>query len=163
MPYRKIERKIKKIVDNVVHEMTYDIFFEIESAYERIVDKFYDDYAPKYYNRTFSIYKASNVYDSFSIGVNHKGKTGSIDGYEIGIHVSSDNIIGNPYSENKETVFNRTFVHGIHGFARNEIGEYVITNPSPKEQMDEWFEDFKTDKKKIKKIGQDAIKRALRR
>ena len=157
-----IEKKFKKIANKIVHEMAYDIFFEIESAYERIVDKFYDDYAPKYYNRTYSIYKASNAYESFSIGVNHKGKTGSIDGYEIGIRVSSDNISGNPYSEDKETVFDRTFVHGIHGFAK-EHGKYVITNPSPKLQMDEWFKDFKTDRKKIEKIKQDAMKRALRR
>ena len=121
MANKEITKKAEKITDKILSEMTYNILFEIESAYERIIDKFYSDYAPKYYNRTFSIYNASNVFDDYS-----KGITKTKNGYQIGIHVSSDNISGNPYSESKETVFNRTFVQGIHGFAK-EHDEIAIS------------------------------------
>jgi len=164
MANKEIEKMAKKITDKILREMTYNIMFEIESAYERIVDKFYSDYSTKYYNRTFSIYNASNVYDDYSRGI-----TKTSNGYQIGIRVSSDNISGNPYSRDKEWIFSRAFVEGVHGFSKDDDSSKNFktippkTYPSPKEQMDEWFNEFKSDNGKLQKIKKDAIYRALKK
>lgn len=163
MANREINKKAKKIANKILSEMTYDIAYEIESAYERIIDGFYKDYTPLYYERTYSTYLGSNVYNDISKGIQ---KTSS--GYKIGISVSSDYIEGDPYLADKDYVFHRSFVEGIHGFTENDPWGKINmrippkTSPTPKEQMDQWFQEFKKDKNKMNKIKQNAIKRALK-
>ena len=164
MANKELEKRAKKIADKILTEMTYNIAFEIESAYERIINKFYEDYKPLYYQRTYSTYSASDIYGDIFRGVKSTSN-----GYQIGISVSSSYIDGDPYEMNKEDVFHRTFVEGVHGFSSDDgwSGSFKNvppkTSPSPKEQMDDWFENFKKDSKQFEKIKQDAIKRAMRK
>lgn len=152
---QKLLKKSQQILD-VINE---DIIFEIESHYESAISDFYNDYTPYSYNRTCYTYYGSDAYDSFYKNIKQvKG------GYKVGIHVSADNIPGNPYNaKNKEWVFNRTFTQGIHGYTKEELQEWETKahekgkgfswrfiagqqepmKPSPKKIMDDWFKDFR--------------------
>ena len=56
---KDIEAKYKKALEEFAGEMSY----QVEAAYESVVQSFYDDYTPKYYDRTESTYKFSDHFD----------------------------------------------------------------------------------------------------
>jgi hypothetical protein len=114
-------KKIEKIFDDAIEETGQEILWEIENIYETAIDKFYGDYTPLYYNRTFSTYLASSGYDTLYSPINLYQQG---DSYIAGIFVSSGNIQGNPYRASKDWVFDRTFIKGIHGIkAGNFFGK----------------------------------------
>lgn len=104
--------------NKAVKEFAEEVLYEIETAYENVIDKFYADYTPDYYDRTYSTYLGSsgyedtnNPYNLWNIG----------DSWFAGINVSSSNIPGHPYKAYKGWVFDRTFFKGIHGIARADL------------------------------------------
>lgn len=111
---RDLEKKYEKALKRFAEEMTY----QVEAAYESVVQSFYDDYTPRYYERTYSTYLGSDKYNS-PFDYTPFGNE-----YEYGITVSDANIPGNPYRADKDWVFNRTFDEGIHGFFKDELNEW---------------------------------------
>lgn len=110
-----IEQKFRMACAEMAAEMTW----RIESAYESVIQSFYDDYTPKYYERTYSTYLASDkVDDPF-------GFTPVDNDYITGINVDPSFINGNPYRAEKDWVFDRTFNKGIHGFFRWEYRQWA--------------------------------------
>ncbi len=106
---RMIKKKLKKAAELTMREIS----FQIEAAYESVIEDFYNNYLPKWYDRTYSTFLASNRWDD-PFYVHQDGDT--IIG---GIKVSSNFISGNPYRAQKGWVFHRTFDLGIHGFDRS--------------------------------------------
>lgn len=110
-----IERRYKKAVLAVAEEVTA----QIQTAYVSAVAKFYAEFTPNSYNRTFSTFTASDHYPSLNTAPPYDN------GFEAGIRVGPENIDGNPYRADKEWVFERTFVEGIHGYTRIEAQEWA--------------------------------------
>lgn len=107
----RIKRQFNAAVKDMAGQMTYTI----ESAYQGAIQAFYDDYYPKWYQRTYSTFEASDrANDMF--GYNQMGNI-----FESGIHVDPSFISGNPYRADKGWVFERTFVQGIHGFTLQDL------------------------------------------
>lgn len=107
-------KKLEKILDEATEETVREILWKIENIFETAIDKFYADYNPLYYNRTYSTYLASSGYeDLFSSKniINHG------DFWEAGIEVGAPNIPYEPYraKSGKNWVFPRTYEKGIHG------------------------------------------------
>lgn len=173
MSLKTLEKNIDRIAEEIADKMAYEIGYKIENAYEHIIDEFYSDYEPKYYDRTFSLYTASSAYGDYSRLIVSKKKKDSQISYKVGIYVSSDNILDNPYIDDKDWVFNRAFKEGIHGFSKDDKGSRKFSNippkttPSPKQQMDEWFQEFKKDKNNIQntytKVFKEKVKKELRK
>ena len=109
-----IYKKIIKQYESAIKQVAEEVSFQVESAYESVIDMFYNDYTPRWYERTGSTYRASDHVDDMS----KITKVG--DEYLSGIIVDSENINGNPYRADTDWVFERTFVRGIHGFTAHE-------------------------------------------
>lgn len=108
-------KEIKKKMNIAVQHMAEDVAFQIEEIYESAIQMFYEDYAPRYYQRTYSTYEASSGAHSPLDTVK------AIDnGYQGGIYVDPSYIEGNPYRASKDWVLPRTFVEGIHGMTQFE-------------------------------------------
>lgn len=103
---------LKKMFNDAVKELSEEVLFQIESAYESNIDRFYNDYNPLYYNRTYSTYLASSGYSNLFSPQNINPIEG---GFMVGIGIDSNNISGNPYRADTDWVFNRTYMKGIHG------------------------------------------------
>ena len=115
----KKEDKLNKMLNEVdeklsiaVSNMADELSFKIEATYEKVISAFYADYTPIEYDRTYSTFLGSNAYDNpFFINESENTENSKI----AGILVGSDFIPGNPYKANKDWVFDRTFISGIHG------------------------------------------------
>ena len=118
-PLEMIKADIEQKFQLACVEMAAEMTWRIESAYESVIQSFYDDYTPKFYDRTYSTYQASNRYDD-PFGFTPVGN-----GYEAGIIVDHENIPGRPYRADKHWVFTRTFNEGIHGFFRWEYRKWA--------------------------------------
>lgn len=104
---------LEKLFNDAVEEMAHEIVWKIENIYETAIDKFYADYNPLYYDRTYSTYLASSGYDNLFTPRNVYGNGHY---WTAQIMINSNYIPGNPYhAKNKDWVFNRTFSGGIHG------------------------------------------------
>jgi hypothetical protein len=115
----RIKHVLKKEYKKRLMAMAKILTREIETAYESAINKFYADYTPSLYDRTYSTYAASDHYMD-------KGNV-ITSGNDLiaGITVASDNIPGEPYYKywgkhkgrpmNKNYVFSRTYEKGIHG------------------------------------------------
>lgn len=117
-PMEMIRADIEKKFNSAVKEMAEEMNFQIESAYESVIQKFYDEYTPRSYERTYSTYLGSDKYDNLF------GFTPVDDGYEVGVRVGDENIPGNPYRAEKDWVFRRTFEEGIHGYFKVEYQQW---------------------------------------
>lgn len=120
----KIKNDINKTMKIALKQTAIELNYMIEEIYERAIDAFYDSYNPKYYDRTLSTYKASDLWEN---PTKQQNPIPMGEGFIAGIEVSSDNIPGHPYNKspkdkpNKtEWVFNRTYVKGIHGVSMIE-------------------------------------------
>ena len=109
---------VKRIFNEAVEEMAHEVLWRIENIYETAIDRFYADYNPLYYNRTFSTYLGSSGYEDTFSPQNIK-KIG--DAWESGITISDVNIPGKPYRADTEWVFDRTFNKGIHGINAGKV------------------------------------------
>ncbi len=113
-----------------------DITEEIQVHYESFIDRWYSAYTPEYYNRTYDTFYGSNAADGVD-GVYSVSSSG--DGFNIiaGIVVSPLGLHGY-YKDPVDYVFERSWVHGIHG----TIGTGGQST-YPKILMDKWFNSFK--------------------
>lgn len=169
----KFEKWVEKVTADIAKEVKEEIATRIEIQYESVIQAFYDDYEPHSYERTFNTFYASSGYRNLysEKNIHQVANDGDSQIFEIGIHVSSDNIDGNPYRQNKDLIFERTFEQGIHGITEgdnisSDINVKVFPNPmkpSPKTLMDEWFDEFRKDKKTMDNIFLDATKKAIAR
>lgn len=181
-----IESKIEKIMQDAIEIARMDVVEKLEIMWENSIDRFYDSYDPSWYRRTHSTYKASDAFDSLE---NHLFNPTDKNGYEIGIHISSDNI-GDPYDAESEWVFKRTFEKGYHGYTIQEADEWSrykvsivgadgkrytvhswkkpprkrlqkmkVLKPTPKADMDTKFKKFK--KNELKEVVKDAFVEAI--
>lgn len=131
------EKEMETLRKNIMVGL-YNAAVEIEArlreAYVYAIDRFYDDYYPKKYERTYSTYAAADFINSpedlwysgghkveAGYGASHVRRTDK--GYDAKIEISSDFIPGNPYraKAGKEWVFGRTWEKGIHGYTRNDV------------------------------------------
>lgn len=118
-PMEMIRKDIESKFDMTCAKMAAEMTWRIQSGYESVVQSFYDDYTPRFYNRTYSTYLASDrESDPF-------GFTPTSDGYNAGIIVDHENIPGSPYRADKHWVFTRTFKEGIHGFFQWEYKKWA--------------------------------------
>ena len=104
--------QLKTVLYAAAEEMATEVLWQIEHNYESVIDKFYADYDPLYYDRTYSTYLASSGYDNLYSSRNLIFMTNT---YDVGININGRRIPGNPYRADKDWVFNRTFDKGIHG------------------------------------------------
>lgn len=103
---------LETLFDDAVKELAEEVLFQIEAEYESNIDRFYNDYNPLYYDRTYSTYSGSSGGYSLYSPENFKSIG---DGYMVGINIDSSNIPGSPYRADKDWVFKRTYLKGIHG------------------------------------------------
>ena len=175
---KKIDRAITKILNACAEKMANDC----REQYEKIIDNFYADYRPHSYNRTLETKYAHNLYRN-----NYKSITTFIDSNTVQIIFSpgSEYIEGNPYRANKDWVYERTYIEGIHGWTPEEVleyssganygyygkhGDFFINkmlnympepmSPSPKECIDEWYKKYKTPTN-LRRILQPIAKKIL--
>lgn len=103
---------LKDLFNDAVGDMAQEVLFRIQGFYDNAISKFYSDYDPLYYNRTYSSYEGSsgskNLFSPENIFENGNGWTAKIS-------IDSSYIPGNPYRADKDWVFERTFWKGIHG------------------------------------------------
>lgn len=109
---------LEVLFNDAIKEFAEEVLFQIESEYESNIDRFYNDYNPLYYDRTYSTYMGSSGGYSLYSPQNFSPIEG---GYSVGINVDSSNIVGNPYRANKDWVFRRTYIKGIHGINAENI------------------------------------------
>lgn len=117
-PLEDIKIDIESKYNLAVAELAAEITFQIQAAYETVVQSFYEDYTPRWYDRTYSTYEASDhAEDPF--------KTTPIEGgFNAGINVDPSFITGKPYRADTAWVFDRTFGQGIHGYFRWEMRQW---------------------------------------
>ena len=115
---QKVKKNIDVALDKALYNVATNIGIKIQELYNQTVFEFYDSYTPHRYNRTFMTLRGSDAYRTINDPVAYEG------GYKTGISVSPDNIPGNPYRLDKDSVFERTFVEGYHGYNNKEIKEW---------------------------------------
>lgn len=117
-PIEDIRVDIESKFNMAVADMAADLTFQIQSAYETVIQSFYDDYTPRWYQRTYSTYEASDhADDPFKY-------TPISGGAEAGILVDPSFITGKPYRADTAWVFDRTFGKGIHGYFKWEMKQW---------------------------------------
>ena len=122
------ENGLKKLFYDSAQELAEEVLWEIENAYENAIDMFYADYDPLWYYRTYSSYYGSSGSQDLFSSENYNFAN---DIYNVGINVDSSYIPGEPYKAHrrkngadKDWVFRRTFLQGIHGInARQMFGK----------------------------------------
>lgn len=118
-PIEDIRIDIENRFNMAVAEMAAQITEQIEVAYETVVQSFYDDYTPKWYNRTFSTYEASDHMNDLFRAIPIEN------GFDAGIYVDPSFITGEPYRADTSWVFDRTFGKGIHGYFKWEMKKWA--------------------------------------
>lgn len=122
---RKQNRMINIMLDQAAEYMKEEFGY----LYANVIVGFYKNYDPVRYHRTFSTFAAGlegryNNPNSYVLDpkprVDIKRINGG-EGREIKMHISPE-YMGDPYRAPTDWVFDRTYVEGIHGFARSDIG-----------------------------------------
>lgn len=106
--------KIDNVFKQSSKEFAEELLFTIQSIYETAIDRFYNDYNPLYYNRTFSTYEASSGANDLFSSRNYRFSE-QMNSFLVGIEVSPLFINRKPYRADTGWVFDRTFNQGIHG------------------------------------------------
>ena len=175
--------KIKTCIRVTKREIAKQIANDLRQEYSNAIWKFYKHYKPRMYQRSFETLFANNLYRAR--GDYRKITKWQDDGFIIKFSVGSE-FIQEPYEDDNEYVFNRTFEQGIHGWIpvsstfRKTIASSVNSdsmdwrlrvkqprkplNPPPKDTMDKWFERYKTERnlnKICKPILQKNIEKYL--
>lgn len=161
-----IQKLVKKNMHMALLRTSEDFHEKISAAYDKTIDKFYSDYSPLWYKRTYSTYKASST-NAFGLW-NDEDFIDEGDSFTVGTRVSPEFIPGNPYLHKsgkkgyaqKEWVFKNTFKLGVHGIwafkekertrikrFKSKNGERIFmtmrtmknTIPAPQTSMDEEF------------------------
>lgn len=153
---KKIKRKMDKVAQDAMEICKDEILAQIENHFELYIEEFYEDYPnPVWYQRTGMTYYGSDSFDVRSVGLSRP------DG-RVGIYVSAVFINGNPYTADKDWVFENTFELGRHGYPPHE--GHAPMSPPPNSRMESWFKDFKNNKGQVlDKIKENAIAKALQK
>lgn len=139
MTAEEIEKDVLKRIQTAFEKAAYEISYEIESHYEQYIDAFYDSYTPFVYDRHFNLYKASTGGKDISSEIKYSNNLKN-SWFEAGIRVSPS-LIGDPYKDPSDYVFDRSYFYGIHGTIKTG-GVMVVP---PERLMDMWFEGFKAN------------------
>lgn len=118
--------RFKKSYDNALKKTAQKIGREIEYAYEAQISRFYNDYTPIEYDRTYSTWWGSSGLYNYKSWSEYLGDLQ----YKAGITVGAENLqnkCGDPYRADTEWVFDRTWRLGIHGINRNNIRHKMVT------------------------------------
>lgn len=151
---KDVKRRAKIAARKTAKKVTADI----QKMYKETVTEFYDHYDPSSYKRTFSTYEGSDGYGKENFDPIEVG-----DDYLAGIEVSPSNIEGDPYEADKDYVFERTFVKGIHGFTPEEAEQYnsvkgiTPMSPPPEKVLEKKIKDYVAEDK-IKTIFEQMFK-----
>ena len=116
----------KKAYDTALKKTAQRIGHEIEYAYEAQISRFYDDYIPIEYDRTYSTWWASSGLYNYQSWSKYLGDLQ----YQAGITVGVENLQakrGDPYNADTAWVFDRTWRLGIHGINRNNVRHKMVT------------------------------------
>ena len=117
------KKDLKKIILNdfkqAIKDTAIELNYQLAKSYNLSIEAFYDDYDPKYYERTGSLFDGSNLtksglisgYNKHNIENPFKNKNG----YCAEIKVNGNYIHNNPYRADTDWVFERSFIKGIHG------------------------------------------------
>lgn len=144
------DKEIDKIISKAIKYTAEELHYEIETVYENIIDRFYSDYNPIFYERTYNTYTASSAYHNTLRRINPiRGTWKDINGrvrknrriYDVGIIVDSGFMqyeYDAPWGNN--WVFQRTWQKGIHGT------ENILHTIKPKKEMDNTFKKINTQK-----------------
>lgn len=125
----EVLKKTSKMMDVMLNRAAEYMKEEFAFLYASVIVAFYEDYSPRTYERTFSTFTAGlegrySDPNSYTANPQPRVAVRSIDvgqGREIKMHISSE-YIGSPYRAAADWVFDRTYVEGIHGFSRSDIG-----------------------------------------
>lgn len=107
-------------VNAAVRRAAVEIGEEIQNEYEIAITKFYSDFDPNMYDRTYSLYEGSKGVGG--LGVYQRQLSKNM--YECGINVGPENYSYNPYVKpyphglemDPSIVFPKAWDSGIHGF-----------------------------------------------
>lgn len=111
---KKEELLTKEQKYKLLQMVCYDVIKDISTVSHEAIDKFYEDYTPQYYKRTYGLKNLFSV--KFRIANNCKGAV-------VMFKYSSEYITTEHNGSNKD-VFNYNFIMGYHG------GEYFGPYPS---------------------------------
>lgn len=124
MKKKNLEDIIIKDFEAAIKDTAIELNQHLAAAYTQSVEAFYNDYEPKYYKRTGSLYDGSNLTKSGLISgyneKNIKNPKKNNNGYYAEIKVSPKFIHGKPYRADVDWVFERFFFKGIHGQSDTE-------------------------------------------
>ena len=179
------EQKMKELdtaVRKGIEEGLKEVLYQFNNIYTRSIDRFYKDYEPHRYDRTFTTYAGSdladmwglsavsqNTYRPFMKNIRQIGKNTYYGAMNIDYSYIYENTGRNPYNSPLDYVFERTFVEGIHGMTPEEAKARKLSwhkkpmNPPPKHFMDKEYLSFQKDKKRLDGIFDGAISRELSR
>lgn len=112
-------------VNTAVSRAAAEIGEKIQDEYEIVITKFYADYKPIMYERTYSLYEGAKGVGGY--GKYHRQLEKNM--YECGINVGAENYSGNPYVKNPphgldmdpSIVFPNSWELGRHGFSRYNV------------------------------------------
>lgn len=125
----EILKRTNKMMNVMLDKAAAYMKEEFAFLYASTIVAFYEDYSPRSYERTFSTFAAGleggySDPNSYTANPQPRVDIRSIDGgqgREIKMHISSE-YMGSPYRAATDWVFERTYVEGIHGFFRSDIG-----------------------------------------
>ena len=153
-PIEDIRIDIENRFNMAVADMASQVTEQIETAYEGIIQSFYDDYTPRWYDRTYSTYEASDHIDDMF-------KTVPIEnGFEAGINVDPSFISGKPYRADTEWVFDRTFGKGIHGYFKWEMKQWA---PQTWKNLNKKYMMSKARKERLSSFLEKSLKHSPRK
>ena len=124
---KKLEVNVNTAVSRAAAEIGENIYIE----FENVITKFYMDYTPVMYERTYSLIEGAKGAGGY--GTYHKRLQKNM--YECGINVGAENYSGNPYAKNPphgldmdpSIVFPNSWELGRHGFSRYSIRKHNET------------------------------------
>jgi hypothetical protein len=116
-----LEKIIQEKVSEAIKNAAGEIIEQAKTIYDLTVDRFYSDYDPRKYVRSYGIYNAAEEY-YVDLG----------DGFEAGIKTNPSNI-GSYYHDPADYVFNGAFGLGFHG-----TSDIWVTEPSSDQFMRKW-------------------------
>lgn len=153
-PIEDIRIDIENRYNMAIADMASQVTEQIEAAYETVIQSFYDDYTPRWYDRTYSTYEASDHADDIF-------KTTPIDnGFEAGIKIDPSFINGKPYRADTAWVFDRTFGKGIHGYFKWEMKQWA---PQTWKNMNRKYLMSKARKERLADFLKKSIKHSPRK
>lgn len=110
MSLMKFKNDLKKKMEKSLQKTAEEVAYKIEEAYEASIEEFYSSYDPNFYDRSSSLFLASDGYSNTASTIHSNGNSS----YMVGIHVGSETM-GSPYRADADWVLSRAFLQGIHG------------------------------------------------